>query len=43
MIVITGLDPVIHLLHKNLAQTMDARVKPAHDSGDGNRYRRPRR
>ena len=29
--VITGLDPVIHPLHQNLAKKMDARVKPAHD------------
>src|SRR4051812_37024282 len=29
--VIAGLDPAIHLLRK----TMDARVKPAHDEGEG--------
>src|SRR5947208_2043740 len=26
-----GLTPAIHLLRKNLAKIMDARVKPAHD------------
>jgi hypothetical protein len=30
--VITGPDPVIHLLRKTLSEEMDARVKPAHDA-----------
>jgi hypothetical protein len=35
-IVITGLDPVIHLLRKNLLRRlMDARIKSGHDEGEG--------
>jgi hypothetical protein len=35
-IVITGLDPVIHLLRKNLLRKlMDARIKSGHDEGEG--------
>ena len=29
--VIAGLDPAIHRAKKTLAESMDARVKPAHD------------
>jgi hypothetical protein len=33
--VIAGLDPAIHPLRTALAKMMDARVKPAHDAGEG--------
>jgi hypothetical protein len=36
-VVIAGLDPAIHLLQRFFQRMMDARVKPAHDGGRGNK------